>query len=201
MTAAAEFGLLGPLFVRRGGTPVEIPRGKQRILLAALLLNANRVISVDELCDTLWESAPPASAQATLQNYVKRLRACFGDAGHRRIITVPPGYSIRVEDGELDVQRFESHLAAGRSAAHAGAWNETAARLTEALSLWRGEPLDGVSSTALALREVPRLSELRLQAAEARVDADLHLGRPEDVIAELRRLVHEHPLRENCTPN
>jgi DNA-binding SARP family transcriptional activator/tetratricopeptide (TPR) repeat protein len=196
LTAAAEFGLLGPLFVRRGGTPVEIPRGKQRILLAALLLNANRVISVDELCDTLWESAPPASAQATLQNYVKRLRACFGDAGHRRIITVPPGYSIRVEDGELDVQRFESHLAAGRSAAHAGAWNEAAARLTEALSLWRGEPLDGVSSTALALREVPRLSELRLQTAEARVDADLHLGRPEDVIAELRRLVHEHPLRE-----
>jgi DNA-binding SARP family transcriptional activator len=94
-----EFGLLGPLSVRRGGVPVEIPHGKQRILLAALLLNAGRVVSADELSDTLWESAPPASARATLQNYVKRLRACFGDGGHRLIRTVPPGYSIGVGPG------------------------------------------------------------------------------------------------------
>ena len=95
----------------------QVPHGKQRILLAVLLLNAGRVVSADDLTDTLWESAPPVSARATLQNYVKRLRATLGDTGHRRISTVPPGYSIQVGPGELDVHRFESLLAAGREAA------------------------------------------------------------------------------------
>ena len=196
MPAEVEFALLGPLSVRRDGVPVQVPHGKQRILLAALLLNANRVVSADELTDALWESAPPVSARATLQNYVKRLRASLGDTGHRRISTVPPGYSIHVGPGELDVHRFESLLAAGREAGRAGAWPDAAAHLTGALSLWRGEPLDGVDSTVLTLREIPRLAELRLQATEARIDADLHLGRHAEVIAELRRLTGEHPLRE-----
>ncbi len=196
MPAEVEFALLGPLSVCRDGAPVQVPHGKQRILLAALLLNANRVVSADELTDTLWESAPPVSARATLQNYVKRLRASLGDTGHRRISTVPPGYSIHVGPGELDVHRFESLLAAGREAGRAGAWPDAAAQLTDALSLWRGEPLDGVDSTVLTLREIPRLAELRLQATEARIDADLHLGRHAEVIAELRRLTGEHPLRE-----
>ena len=196
MSAEVEFALLGPLCVRRDGVPVQVPHGKQRILLATLLLNAGRVVSADDLTDTLWESAPPASARATLQNYVKRLRACLGDAGHHRISTTPPGYSIDVGPGELDVHRFESLLAAGRAAARAGAWPDAAARLTQALSLWRGEPLDGVDSTVLTQREIPRLAELRLQATEARIDADLHLGRHGEVIAELRRLTSSHPLRE-----
>ena len=196
LSAEVEFGLLGPLCVHQDGVPVQVPHGKQRILLAALLLNPGRVVSADDLTDTLWESAPPVSARATLQNYVKRLRASLGDTDHRRISTVPPGYSIRVGPGELDVHRFESLLAAGREAARAGAWPDAAARLTEALSLWRGEPLDGVDSTVLTQREIPRLAELRLQATEARIDADLHLGRHAEVIAELRRLTSSHPLRE-----
>jgi DNA-binding SARP family transcriptional activator len=182
--------------VRQGGALVQIPHGKQRILLAALLLNAGRVVSADDLSDTLWESAPPVSARATLQNYVKRLRACFGDSGHRLIKTTTPGYSIQVGTGELDVHRFESLLAAGRGAARSGAWEDAAARLRDALSLWRGEPLGGVSSTVLALREIPRLAELRLQAVEARIEADLHLGRHAEIIAELHRLSSDHPLRE-----
>jgi DNA-binding SARP family transcriptional activator len=167
LPAEVEFGLLGPLLVRRGGIPVEVPHGKQRILLAALLLNAGRVLSADDLSDTLWESAPPASARATLQNYVKRLRACFGDRGHLLVKTVPPGYCLQVEPGQLDVHRFESLLTAGRAAARSADWQEAAARLRDALALWRGEPLGGISSTVLALREIPRLTELRLQATEA----------------------------------
>jgi DNA-binding SARP family transcriptional activator len=197
LSAEVEFGLLGPLFARQGDALVQIPHGKQRILLAALLLNAGRVVSADELCDMLWESAPPASARATLQNYVKRLRACFGETGHGLIETVPPGYSIAVGPGQLDVGRFESLLAAGRDAARSCDWNEAASRLREALALWRGEPLGGVSSTVLSLRELPRLTELRLQALEARIDADLQLGRHAEVIAELGTLVGEHPLREH----
>ena len=196
MSAEVEFALLGPLCVRQDGALVQVPHGKQRILLAALLLNAGRVVSADDLTDTLWESAPPASARVTLQNYVKRLRGSLGDIDHRRISTVPPGYSIHVGPGELDVHHFESLLAAGREAARAGAWPDAAAHLTKALSLWRGKPLDGVDSTLLMQREIPRLAELRLQATEARIDADLHLGRHAEVVAELRRLTSEHPLRE-----
>jgi DNA-binding SARP family transcriptional activator len=190
------FGLLGPMTVYHRGVPVPIPRGKQRVLLAALLLNAGRTLSVDELNETLWGAAPPASAKATLQNYVKRLRASLDDTGHRRIGLVPPGYLIRVEPGELDVHSFESLLDAGRNAVRAGAWEQAASQFHDALALWRGEALDGVGSSVLELREVPRLTEMRMQATEARIEADLHLGRHADVTAELRKLADAHPLRE-----
>ena len=141
MSAELEFGLLGPFFVLRDRAPVQVPQGKQRVLLTALLLNAGRVVSVGELSDMMWGAQPPVSARVTLQNYVKRLRALLGDSG-RRISTVPPGYLMDVKPGELDVQRFESLLSAGRAAVRAGGWADAAARLGQALSLWRGEPLD-----------------------------------------------------------
>jgi DNA-binding SARP family transcriptional activator/tetratricopeptide (TPR) repeat protein len=194
--AEIAFGLLGPMTVYHRGVPVPIPRGKQRVLLAALLLNAGRTLSVDELNETLWGAAPPASAKATLQNYVKRLRASLGDADHRRIGLVPPGYLMRLEPGELDVHSFESLLDAGRNAARAGAWERAARQFRDALSLWRGEALDGVGSPVLELREVPRLTEMRMQATEARIEADLYLSRHADVTAELRKLADAHPLRE-----
>lgn len=196
MLTAVEFGVLGPFSVRCDGDHVHIPRGKQRALLAALLLRPGRVVSVDDLSEVLWGAAPPLSARVTLQNYVKRLRAMLGDAGHLRIGTVPPGYLIRIEPGELDAERFESLLATGRAAIRAGEWETAARRLREGLALWRGEPLDGVPSPALALTDVPRLTELRMQALEARIDADLHLGRNAEVVPELCKLTAEHPLRE-----
>ena len=103
---------------------------------------------------------------------------------------------ISVDPGELDVCRFEDLLGAARSAARDGAWQVVAARAGAALALWRGEPLEGVESEALAAREIPRLAELRYQALESRIDADLHLGRHAEVIAELRMLAGRHPLRE-----
>ncbi len=156
-----EFWLLGPLMVRRGGAAVPVARGKQRAVLAALLLNANQVVSVDELAETQ-----------------------------------PRGYCIRVAAGELDVSRCETLLEAARAAARDGAWDAAADRARAALGLWRGRPLADVESDLLAAREVPRLEELRLHAYEMRIDADLHLGRTGEVIAELRQLVASHPLRE-----
>jgi DNA-binding SARP family transcriptional activator len=190
-----EFCLLGPLIVRRRTVAVAVPRGKQRVILAMLLLNAGRVVRVDEFAETLWVSGPP-SWPVAVQNYVMRLRNTLGDAGRTRIITQPHGYLIRVQAGELDMSRFEALLGAARAASRDGSWDQAATSAREALQLWRGEPLTGVDSEVLTAREVPRLAELRLQALELRIDADLHLGRHAHVIAELRQLAGAHPLRE-----
>ena len=197
MTSKLEFCLLGPVVVRCDGVALPVPRGRQRAVLAVLLLNAGRVVSVGEIAETLWGPAPLPSASATIRNYVKRLRRVLGDADQARIVTRSPGYVIRVDSGELDVARFELLLEGARNAARGGSWQAAADQARAALALWRGEPLADVESEALALREVPRLAELRLQAAELRVDAELRLGRHGVVIAELERMAAAHPLREH----
>jgi DNA-binding SARP family transcriptional activator/Tfp pilus assembly protein PilF len=169
---------------------------RQRALLAALLVNANRVVPIDELTQAIWGQEPPVSARSTLRNYVKRLRQTLATCGQSRIITVPGGYQIRVAAEELDVLRFEALWMSARHAAADGAWSLAAGQLSEALALWTGEPLADVPSEWLALREVPRLAEMRLQAVEARAEADLRLGRHVEVIVELRQMVAVHPLRE-----
>jgi DNA-binding SARP family transcriptional activator len=185
MTPKLEFCLLGPLVVRCGGVVLPVSRGRQRAVLAVLLLNAGRVVSVGEIAETLWGPAPPPSASVTVRNYVKRLRRVLADADEARIVTCPPGYVIRVDPGELDVTRFEVLLEDVRNAARRGSWDAAADLARTASALWRGEPLSDVESQTLALREVPRLAELRLQAAELRIDAELRLGRHGVVIAEL----------------
>jgi DNA-binding SARP family transcriptional activator len=192
-----KFCLLGPLMVRNGTAVVPLPRGKQRALLVALLLEANRAVSLDELVQTLWGDDPPRSARVTLQNYVKRLRKTLGDTEARRISTQPRGYMIRADANELDVNQFEALSGAASAAARGGSWDTAATQARAALSLWRGQPLADVESEELVRREVPRLAEMRLQALETRIEADLHLGRHADLIAELRRLADDHPLREH----
>jgi DNA-binding SARP family transcriptional activator len=196
MVPGMEFCLLGPLMVRCDGAAVPVQRGKQRAVLAVLLLNAGQVVRVDELAATLWGSEPPPSAPVTLRNYVKRLRQALGEVGRVRISTQSPGYLIRVNAGELDVSRFEALLEAARSAARVGSWYTAAGQAGAALALWRGEPLADVGSDVLALREVPRLTEMRLQAVETRITADLHLGRHGELVAELQEMAAAHPLRE-----
>jgi DNA-binding SARP family transcriptional activator/tetratricopeptide (TPR) repeat protein len=193
MDMVTEFCLLGPLTVRRGGVTLPVV-GKQRAVLAALLLSAEHTVSCDELAEVLWGSAPPPSARVAVQNHVMRLRKALGDGA--RIRTRSHGYEIYVDDSELDVSRFEAHLAAARAAGRDGLWDAAAGQARAGLALWRGEPLAGVESDLLATRDVPRLAELRLQAVEVRLDADLHLGRHADVITELQRLAVSHPLRE-----
>jgi DNA-binding SARP family transcriptional activator/tetratricopeptide (TPR) repeat protein len=196
VAAGTGFGLLGPLLVRRAGVVTTIRSGRQRALLAALLLNADHAVPVEELSLVLWGADPPPSARVTIQNYVKRLRKALEVDGDARIVTVAGGYLIRVEAGELDVSRFEAAQDRARDAGRHGAWELAAAGLREALALWRGAPLADVPSQRLALRHLPRLAELRMQAVEARVEADLHLGRHGQVIPELLRLSDTHPLRE-----
>jgi DNA-binding SARP family transcriptional activator/tetratricopeptide (TPR) repeat protein len=196
MPAETEFCLLGPLMVRRAGAVVPVSRGKQRAVLAALLLNANRIVSLDELAEMLWGSDPPASARVTVQNYVKRLRHVLGDAEHARIRTEAGGYLICAGPGELDVSAFEALAEAARTSGQDGAWDRASACARQALALWRGEPLADAGSPVLAGLEAPRLAEIRLQLLETRLDSDLHLGGHAEVLPELQRLVRLYPLRE-----
>jgi DNA-binding SARP family transcriptional activator/tetratricopeptide (TPR) repeat protein len=191
-----EFGLLGPLLVEADGARVTVSAGKQRVLLATLLLQANQVVSAAGLAEAIWEGNPPGSARVTLQNYVKRLRQALGPAGYERIVTRPVGYLIQVGPGELDLARFTELQQAGRAAVRTGSWEVASAQLGTALGLWRGEPLADVPSRRLVQAEVPRLAEMRLETLEARIDADLHLGRHREVIAELQALIAAEPLRE-----
>ncbi len=192
-----EFCLLGPLAVRSSDTVLTVRPGKQRAVLAALLLNANRVVPVEELAEVLWGISPPPSARVTVQNNVVRLRKSLGDEGHSLIGTRPRGYVINVAASELDLTRFEVLLGAARQAARDGSWDMAVARARAALALWRGDPLADVDSELLALREVPRLADLRLQALETRIECELHLGRHAEASAELRQMAAAHPLREH----
>ena len=138
-----DFRILGPLEVLENGTPLELGARKHRELLAMLLIHANEVVSIDRLIDALWEEEPPERAQKALQVYVSQLRKTLG---RERVETVPPGYRLRVSDGELDVDRFQAALAEGRP--------------DEALFLWRGEPLADVAYSRFAQAETARLEEL-----------------------------------------
>ncbi len=192
---ATEFLLLGPLIVRIDGAPVTVCGGKLRAVLAGLLLSANRVVTVDDLAEVLWGEHPPSKPQAGVQNFVLKLRRALGPAGSR-VITQPRGYLIRVQAGEVDLDSFEDLLRDARTAAGEATWPDAADRAAEALALWRGEPLGDVDSDLLLTREGARLCELRLQAMEIRIDAELWLGRHGEVIGELRQLAAEQPLRE-----
>jgi DNA-binding SARP family transcriptional activator len=177
-----EFRILGPLEVVEEGQPVKLGGARQRALLAVLLTRANEVVSADRVIDELWGDTPPKTAANTVQYYVSQLRKALGAD---RIVTRPPGYLIRVEPGELDLERFESLVEEGG-----------AEGLREALALWRGAPLADFAYEAFAQAAIGRLDELRLVALEKRIEADLALGRHTDLVGELETLVAEHPLRE-----
>ena len=190
-----DFGLLGPLVVRDGTRYVPVSAPRQRVLLAALLLSAGRVVGLDALAEVLWEGQPPAGARGALHSAVQRLRSTLGPSGAGLVETRPPGYLIRV-DGEFDVREFSVLAARGHAAAAAGTWAQAARLLREALGLWRGDPLADVPSQLLRDREAAPIEDQRRQALAARIDADLHLGRHGEVVAELRQLVTAHPLQE-----
>jgi DNA-binding SARP family transcriptional activator/WD40 repeat protein len=191
------FRLLGPLDVVDADRPVSLGEGRQRSVLVLLLLHRNEPVARDRLVDALWGESPPATATKVLQNYIGRLRRALDDREGRRLQTHGHAYALRVEDGELDVDRFERLLRAGGDALGDGRPQEAAQWIRDALALWRGPALADVAYEAFAQPEVARLDERRLVALERRIDADLALGRHADLIAELDGLIAQNPLREH----
>lgn len=197
MDTRLEFGILGPLEVRLGGTLVRVGGPRQRALLALLLCHANRVVSRDQLIEELLSEQPAGSADRMLRVQISRLRKALanGDA-EPRLLARPPGYSLRVEEGELDLDAFERRVAEGRHALEQGDPRWAVALLHEAESLWRGRPLADLESERFARSEVQRLEALRLAVVEERLGAELALGRHASLCAELELLVKEYPLHE-----
>jgi DNA-binding SARP family transcriptional activator len=191
-----KFGLLGPLLVTDGDRRLAITAGRQRTLLAALLLGAGRVVAVADLADVVWDGQPPKGARSALHTAVQRLRTTLGQAGRELIRTDPPGYLMQVGPEELDVLRFGQLIGQSQAAAAAGDWPLAASELRAALGLWRGAALEDVPSEALCRREVPHLDEQRLAALVGRIDADLRLGRHDQLVPELRQLTAAEPLQE-----
>ena len=190
------FRLLGPLEVSEGDDPLPIGEGRQRAVLVLLLLHRNETVSSARLVDALWGETAPPTATKVLQNHVGQLRRALHDREGSRLRTRDHGYLLEVGDDELDVERFEQLVDVGGEALVDGRPADAAARLREALALWRGPALADVTYEEFARPEVVRLEERHAAAIEQRIDADLALGRHADLVAELEGLVASHPLRE-----
>ena len=174
-----DFGILGPIEVTEGGRLLGLGGPKQRALLAILLLQANEVVSRDRLIDGIWGEDPPDNPGQTLDTYVSRVRKALGaDRIERR----GAGYAVRVEPGELDLERFEALAAGGQ--------------LAEALEAWRGPALGDLLYEPFAQHEAERLEDLRLDVLEERIEVELEAGAGGELVPELEPLVREHPLRE-----
>ncbi|WP_442802783.1 BTAD domain-containing putative transcriptional regulator [Streptomyces sp. 46] len=197
-----RFGLLGPpvLFREDQGGPrsdaMPVASAKSRALLATLLLDAGRVVPAEALEDALWGGAPPVSARASLHNHIARLRRLLDDPG--RLRTVPSGYVLRLDAGELDVHVFDGHVTAARAAHTGQAWERVVRECAAALGLWRGAPLAGLPPEVGGYAFAQRLCEARLLLLEWRHDAELALGGPRlhELVPELAALTAEYPLRE-----
>src|SRR6185437_15874898 len=191
------FALLGTVVAGGSdGDPTGVAGARQRAVLACLLLGANAPVSGDALAEAVWDGSPPPGAAATLRSHIRRLRAALGPTAGARITACDPGYVISVAEGELDVLGFEAACRRAGEARRASRWAETSAAAGAALGLWRGTPLADVPSQVLRDRFVPRLEQLRLQAAEDRAEAELRLGRHDRLIPQLRELAAAHPMRE-----
>jgi serine/threonine protein kinase/WD40 repeat protein len=189
---SVEFRILGSFAALRSGRLIPLGGPKQRLVLALLVLEANRVVSADRLIDQLWAHDPPEAARGTLQAYISRLRKALGSD---RIEARAPGYVLRATRDEVDSDRFDRLVADAHDRLES---DPQAAKslLDTALELWRGPALDDLAAEQAVRSQVARLEELRLTAIEYRIEARLVLGHHTELVAELERLVSEHPLRE-----
>ncbi|GAB2694460.1 AfsR/SARP family transcriptional regulator [Kitasatospora kifunensis] len=191
-----RFNLLGPVNVTLPDGKVVLPSGGPRAVLVMLLVNANRVVSVEQLASAVWGEDRPSTACASLRNHVLRLRRMLGDNTGLRLRTVAPGYLITTNPGELDVEVFLEGCRLGAEQLRAGEVVTARQTLSTALDLWRGEPFADLPPCVDGAARAHQLDETRMKAWQDRVDADLRLGRHRELVAELRGLTQAHPLRE-----
>jgi DNA-binding SARP family transcriptional activator/Tfp pilus assembly protein PilF len=197
---ALRFGVLGPLRVWRHGTVVDLGPVQQRVVLAVLALQAGRPAGRQQMIDAVWGETQPRNAVNLVQRHVSGLRRALepdrpGRTPSDLLTWTDAGYLLTLPPGALDLDLFVRGLARARSAQAGGQLQEAAAALHSALELWRGPVCDGLSSPFLDA-QADRLAESRVSALEERIELDLMIGGQGDLIAELRDLIAEHPLRE-----
>ena len=192
-TTGIEFRILGSVEAVGDDGPLALGAPKQRALLSLLLLHANTVVSRDRLVDALWGDDPPRSAVSSLQVYVHGLRRVLGPD---RIERHGTGYRLRLDPGELDLARFDRLVETAAAALAAGRAGEAAEDLVRAVALWVGAPLADLAGEPVHEAEAAQLEERRLRALELRHDAELALGRDDELVPELERLIAAEPYRE-----
>ena len=188
-----EFRILGPFEVVDAGRAVGLGGRKKRATLAILLLHHDQVVSSERLIEELWGELAPPTALQSVRVHVSQIRKTLGS---ELVRTLPAGYVLELERHQLDSRRFERLVGEGTEAIAAGEAPTAAALLHEALDLWRGPALADFVYEPFAQVAIARLDELRLAALEARLDADLAVGRHVELVGELEGLIAEHPLRE-----
>jgi len=193
------FGVLGPLLMTANGTAVPLGAPKQRAVLAVLLINRNRPVSVDALIDAVWGRDPVPAARTSIQSYVSTLRRLLRSAGchpYTVLASAPPGYQLSVADADCDLGRFRTEKNVGMRAAAAGQFEEASSRLTAALDEWRGPVLDDLRDFAFVDPFAASLTEEKVAAHTALAEAEIACGRPGAVIGELEALTAQHPYHE-----
>lgn len=194
-----RFGVLGALVLSTGERELTLSAPKLRSVLSLLLVNHNRVTQTISLIDELWDENPPISAVTTLQTYVYQLRKILGDAepgAERMLTTRSTGYEARIPPEAIDLCWFENLVKQGTDALHEGDVTRASQVLREALELWRGPALIDVPRGRLLAAHAIKMEEIRLNALEMRIDADLQLRRHREVISELKSLIASNPLSE-----
>lgn len=193
-----EFRLLGPLEVRDQAEAIVLGPPRIRAVCGLLLARPGALVAIERFVDELWPTHPPANARALVRDYVSRLRSALrsGPSGAERVLTRKPGYLLRIEDQERDVDRFERLVADARTARQAGEPRRAADLFRRAGDLWRGEPFADVPPTATIVATATWLTEQRLAAQEEWFDAALAAGQVVEVLTELTEFVSAHPSRE-----
>lgn len=191
-----NFSVLGPLEAASENGPMDIEGMRQKIVLAMLLLEPEKVVSTDRLIDAVWEDDPPSTAREQIHFCVSRLRRVMSRAhGANLIETRKPGYLLRLDDCTLDTQIFDARVAEGRRALGQGDHASVIASMRGALALWRGAALSDITAPTIQHRVV-HLEERRLRTLEQCIEIELAAGLDQDVAGELATLTRQHPLRE-----
>jgi DNA-binding SARP family transcriptional activator len=181
------------------GTDVPLGAAKQRAVLATLLINRNRTVSIDSLIDAAWQQHPPPGARGSLHAHVSRLRRLVSGAGvdpAAVLVSAHPGYRLNVPDEACDSGRFAIEQRAGIQAAAGGRFEQASGHLSAALAEWRGPVLEDLRDFQFVDAFAVALAEDKLVALIARAEAEIACGRTHSVIGELEALVAEHPYRE-----
>ncbi|MEU6393847.1 AfsR/SARP family transcriptional regulator [Streptomyces sp. NPDC046939] len=208
-----DIEVLGALSVRENGAQITPTAPKPRQVLALLALHADQVVPVSALMEELWGANPPRTARTTLQTYILQLRELITAARERSgvqglgggkwraakdvLMTMPGGYLLSSGDGRSDVRMFDHLAGLGYRAMDAGDFAGAARQLREALTLWSGAAFADVQAGAQLEMEIKRLHESRLCALERRIEAELHLGRHREALAELTVLVNRYRTHES----
>ncbi|MEU6480996.1 AfsR/SARP family transcriptional regulator [Streptomyces sp. NPDC047017] len=191
-----QLNLLGPLEILVSGVTMSPGGAKPQILFAYLCLNVNRHVSVGDIIEATWGERPPSSARKNVQLYVSRLRRQFHRAADIRLITTGDGYQLSAESGQVDLERCRRLGQLGKEKLRNGAPGEAAGLLGEAIRLWRGKPLSGLTKTLFMQGEAARLEQFRLGLLMNYFQAQLADGQHFEIIPELLAAVADHPHQE-----